>query len=98
VTLTNKQISALDERANEFQAGDHQTQEEIVEEFFDSFKATHPQGRGANEFDKVTVKTVCALFAMLGCSQPFLAYSPAPLWEKDTSNESIHFKYPNLGG
>jgi hypothetical protein len=44
VTLTNKQISALDERANEFQAGDHQTQEEIVEEFFDSFKVTHPQG------------------------------------------------------
>jgi hypothetical protein len=96
--LTDEQISAIDERADEFRAGNYETREKIVKEFFDSFKATQPWGRGANKFDNVLVKTVCALFTMLGRSQLFLAYSPASLWEKDASNKSIWFKHPNSGG
>jgi len=98
VTLTNEQMRTLDERADDFRAGDYQTREGIVQEIFDSFKATQPRGRGAPKFDKVVVKTVCAPSAMLGCSQLFLAYSPASLWEKDAGNKSIQFKYPNSGG
>jgi len=98
VTLTDEQIIALDEYIDEFRAADYQTREEIVQELFDSFKRERACPRGAKKFDDVIVKTVRALFVTLGCSQPFLAYSPAPLWEKDTGDKSIRFKYPYSGG
>ena len=98
MTLTDEQIIALDEHIDEFRAADYQTREEIVQELFDSFKRERACPRGAKKFDDVIVKTVRALFVTLGCSQPFLAYSPAPLWEKDTGDKSIHFKYPYSGG
>jgi hypothetical protein len=44
VALTDKQISAIDEHADEFRASNYETREKIVKEFFDSFKATQPWG------------------------------------------------------
>ncbi len=98
MTLTDEQISVLDGCLDEFRAADYRAREKIVQELSDSFRATRALPRGAKKFDNVIVKTVRALFSTLGCSQPFLAYSPAPLSKKDTGNKSTRFKYPYSGG
>jgi len=58
----------------------------MVQGFLGSFKRACPQGI---KFDAITVKTICTSLAILGCSQIFLAYSPAPLWQCQTGNEEI---------
>jgi len=86
VALTDKQISALDVCIDEFGAADYESREEMVQGFLGSFKRACPQGI---KFDAITVKTICTSLAILGCSQIFLAYSPAPLWQCQTGNEEI---------
>ncbi len=86
MALTDKQISALDACIDEFGAADYESWEEMVQGFLGSFKRACPQGI---KFDAITMKTICASLATLGCSQIFLAYSPAPLWQCQTGNEEI---------
>ena len=63
MVLTDKQISALDVRIDEFRAADYESQEEMVQGFLGSFKRACPQGI---KFDAITVKTICASLANIG--------------------------------
>jgi len=95
VVLTDEQISALNGHVEEFLAAKYEEQEEIVQDFLGSFKNACPQGI---EFDEVAVVTVRALSAILGCSQLFLAYSPAPLCQNQTGKEEICSKNSKSAG
>jgi hypothetical protein len=88
--LTDEQMSSLDELVVEFQAADYYAREQIVQEMLSNFKRACRRGV---RFDEVTVKTVRAPLAALGYSQPFLAYSAAPLWKNKTSHEEFYFQY-----
>jgi len=43
----------------------------------------------ASKFDEVTVETVRVPPAASDCSEIFLAYSPAPLWQNHTGDKEI---------
>jgi len=85
VTLTGEQISALDRRFDEFRAANHQAKEKIVYTFVRSFKGTLSN----EEFNSSGVKTVCASFLTLSCSQIFPAYSAAPLLKNQIGGKTI---------
>jgi len=74
--LTDKQISTLNERIDEFQAAKDKVRNKIVSNFLDSFEDVLPLD--AN-FDILTVGIISALLAALGYSHRFLAHLPAPL-------------------
>jgi hypothetical protein len=95
VALTDKQVSALDVHVEEFRAADYEDWEKIIIDLLNSFKSTSPQGV---KFDRASLRTVHAQSATLGCSHTFLAYSPAPLWQGQTSAEGIRTQHPKLGG
>ena len=84
MVLTDEQISVLDGQVDEFQAASYRFRERIAQDFLQSFKNTCPQGI---KFNEVTVETMCAPLAALGYSYTLLAYSPASLWQNQTSNE-----------
>ena len=92
VALTNNQIDASNGCLDKFKAGDYEIREKFVQDFLSSFKRAYTQGV---VFDETTVRTVCALSAVLDHSYTFLAYLAAPLWQNNqTSNKEIN--PPNL--
>jgi hypothetical protein len=93
--LTDEQINALNEHVDEFRAANYEAREEIARDFLGSFKSIHPRGA---TFDVVAVKTVRVLSAILGCSQIFLAHSPAPLRQNQTANKEINPPNPKSDG
>ena len=61
MTLTDEQISALDERIDEFRAAGHEVRDQIVREFVRKFR-----GAGQNrKFDIMDMTTVRVPFAKL---------------------------------
>jgi len=84
----------LDARFEEFLAAEYEDREKIVMESLESFKRAWPR-RVA--FDAAGKKTVRAKLATLGCSHIFLAYSPAPLQQGQTSAEGIRTYRPKPG-
>jgi hypothetical protein len=95
VALTDEQVSALDARVEEFRAADYEDREKIIIDLLNSFKSTSPRGV---KFDRAGLRTVRAQSATLGCSNTFLAYSPAPLRQGQTSAEGIRTQRPKPGG
>jgi hypothetical protein len=77
MVLTDEQISTLDEHLDEFRACDYDIWEIFVRAFVRNFQNDCPQDI---RFDYMTVATVRAPSATLGCSHIFVAYSPVPLW------------------
>lgn len=57
IALTDDQISALNEQADDFRAASYEAREEIVEDFLGSFKSARTKGV---KFDEVIIRTVCA--------------------------------------
>jgi hypothetical protein len=90
VALTEEQVSALDEVLDEFKAADYQAREEMVRDFFGSFKSTRTQGVS---FDKATLKTVCAPSAALNISNKFPAYSAVSLWTNQAFGKKFRSRY-----
>jgi hypothetical protein len=90
VALTEEQVSALDEALDEFKAADYQVREEMVRDFFGSFKSTRTQGVS---FDKTTLETVCAPSAALNISNKFLANSAVSLWTNQAFRKKFRSRY-----
>jgi hypothetical protein len=61
VTLTDEQISALDERIDEFRAADHEVRDQIAREFVRKFRGASQNGK----FDIMGMTTVRVPFAKL---------------------------------
>jgi len=77
LALSEDQISAIAENIDDFRAADYEAQDKIIREVFIDFKKTWP--KDFEEIGGLTMETVCARFATLGCSHIFLAYSAEPL-------------------
>jgi hypothetical protein len=92
--LMDEQISALNERIDDFLAAGPKVRDEIIGDFIRSFENAHPPD--ADDFDGFAVEIVSALSATLGCSHRFLAHSPAPLrrQEDQTGNQKISSPNP----
>ena len=95
MALTDLQIATLDERVDEFLAADYDLRERIARDSLRSFKYACPQGV---KFDDMSVETVRAPSAALGCSHMFLAHSPAPLWKNKTGNREVCSQDPKPAG
>jgi hypothetical protein len=91
----DEQISALNERVDDFRAAGYKVREKIVRDFLGSFKKALPRGA---KFDEVIVRTVSALSATLISSHTFLAYSPSPLWQDQTGSKKIRSPNPMSDG
>ncbi len=93
--MTDEQISALNERIDDFKAAGYKVRNKMVLDILRSFKDAHPLG---TDFDGLAVGTVSALSAALGCSHRFLARSPAPLRRQQdqtqTGNQKISSPNP----
>jgi hypothetical protein len=74
--LTDEQISALNERVDEFRAADGKAKDYIVGGILREFKSACPRG---NKFDPKAVENVRTPSEELRHTQTFLAYSPAHL-------------------
>ena len=61
VTLTDEQISALDERIDEFRDADHEVRDQIAQEFVHKFRSSSQNGT----FDIIGMTTVRGPFAKL---------------------------------
>jgi len=64
VTLTGEEINELDGCIDEFQAANYRGRERIVKRFLLSFMGDLTE----EEYDDVTMRTVCAQFSTLGCA------------------------------
>ena len=75
--LRDEQISALNERIDEFRTANYKGQKNIEREAFASFRETWPQD--AEDIGQSNMRTVSTPFLTLSCSHILLAYSAAPL-------------------
>jgi len=90
--LTDKQISTLDERTDEFLTAGYTGRDQIVQNAFDSFANAWPK---CVTFNKDLVRAVGVPLAILGRSNAFLAYSPVALSQNKTADGRAHSQNPN---
>ena len=86
MTLTDEQISALDERVAEFRAADHEVRDQIAREFVRKFRGA---SRNA-EFDIIGMTTVRASFAKLRSSLRVSASLFASIFAAKLNQRRVH--------